>query len=305
FTWRPMDDRRFNMRNDKENSGSASSQNPRQAAPASSVRAKPVDSAANPLVKALKSLHEKKGRAESGLFLAEGARLIAEAAECNWYPDTAIFTADAAERPKTKALLHQLADHGVRLLQASPRAMSQIARRDNPQTVIGAFRQKLAPLDQLSLREGQSAVALQAVRDPGNLGTIIRTCDAVGAKGVILIDDCCDPFSVEAVRATMGSLFAVPIVKASFADAHAWAKRQNATLVGAALGATGRFNESIYGGRTLLLMGNEQAGLPDQMKQACDAVVEIPMQGRADSLNLAVSTAVMLYEIWRQRSYDK
>ncbi len=295
------------MRNDKENSASASSENPREAAPPRLgqpyLRAKVVDSAANPLIKTLKGLHDKKGRAETGLFLAEGARLIAEAAECGWLPDTAIYTPEAAERPRTRALLAELSEKGTRLLQASPRAMGQIARRDNPQTVIGAFKQSLAPLQKISLQAGQCVVALQAVRDPGNLGTIIRSADAVGVKAVVLIGDCCDPFSVEAVRATMGSLFAVPIVKADFAELRAWAKAQKATLVGAALGATGRFSDPIYGDRTVLLMGNEQAGLPPEMKESCDAVVEIPMQGRADSLNLAVSTAVMLYEIWRQRSY--
>jgi TrmH family RNA methyltransferase len=262
-----------------------------------------VDSAANPIVKTLRALHDKKGRAETGLFLAEGARLVAEAAECGWLPDTLAYTPEAAERPKVRALLKRLAAEGVRLLQTSPRAMGQIARRDNPQTVIGAFRQRLADLDALHVDSGRTVIALQAVRDPGNLGTIIRTADAAGAQAVILIDECCDPFSVEAVRATMGSLFAIPIAKTDFASLETWRKREGATLIGAALGATARFDAPIYGDKTLLLMGNEQAGLPPAMQSACDQVVEIPMQGRADSLNLAVSTAVMLYEIWRQRAY--
>jgi TrmH family RNA methyltransferase len=295
------------MPKDTENQTSSSSGNAREAAPAPQrtldFRAKPVESPANPVVKMLKGLHEKKGRNETGLFLAEGARLIAEAADAGWLPETAAFTPEAAERPRTRELLMLLAGKGVRLLQTSPKAMGQIAKRDNPQTVIGAFRQKLTPLEALPLKDNETAVALHMVRDPGNLGTIVRTADAVGAKAVIMVDECCDPFSVEAVRATMGSLFAVPLIKTNAAGLLDWRAAQQATLVGAALGATGRFQDDVFGARTLLLMGNEQAGLPDSLKNACDAVVEIPMKGRADSLNLAVSTAVMLYEVWRQRSY--
>lgn len=295
------------MPKDTENQAFSSSGNAREAAPtrqsAPDFRAKPVESAANPVVKLLKSLHEKKGRAETGLFLAEGARLIAEAAEAGWLPETAAFTPDAAERPKTRALLGELSAKGVRLLQTAPKAMGQIAKRDNPQTIIGAFRQKLTPLEALTLKDGETAVALHMVRDPGNLGTIVRTADATGAKAVILVDECCDPFSVEAVRATMGSLFAVPLARTNAAGLLSWRAAQKATLVGAALGATGRFNGDVFGARTILLMGNEQSGLPDNLKESCDAVVEIPMKGRADSLNLAVSTAVMLYEVWRQRAY--
>lgn len=295
------------MPKDTENQTFSSSVNAREAAPtrpsAPNFRAKPVESAANPVVKLLKSLHEKKGRAETGLFLAEGARLIAEAAEAGWLPETAAFTPDAAERPRTRALLADLSAKGVRLLQTAPKAMGQIAKRDNPQTVIGAFRQRLTPLEALNLKEGDAAVALHMVRDPGNLGTIIRTADAAGAKAVILVDECCDPFSVEAVRATMGSLFAVPLARTSTAGLLAWRAAQKATMAGAALGATARFDDAVFGDRTIVLMGNEQAGLPDNLKEACDAVVQIPMRGRADSLNLAVSSALMLYEIWRQRGY--
>jgi TrmH family RNA methyltransferase len=138
-------------------------------------------------------------------------------------------------------------------------------------------------------------VALQAVRDPGNLGTIVRTADAAGCGGVILVGDCCDPFSVEAVRATMGSIFATPIFRASVPEFLAWRARWPGSVVGTLLSATTDYRAADYQRPSLILMGNEQAGLPPELARACDVAVKIPMRGRADSLNLSVATGIMIY----------
>jgi len=140
-------------------------------------------------------------------------------------------------------------------------------------------------------------VALQQVRDPGNLGTVIRTADAAGCGGVILVGDCCDPFSVEAVRATMGSIFAVKIAKVGVAEFIAWRKAWPGGVVGALLTANTDFRAAAYRAPPLILMGNEQAGLPPELAAICDTTVKIPMRGRADSLNLAVATGVMIYAV--------
>ncbi|MGN6145559.1 MAG: TrmH family RNA methyltransferase, partial [Mesorhizobium sp.] len=141
---------------------------------------------------------------------------------------------------------------------------------------------------------------LDRVRDPGNLGTVLRTVDAVGAKGVILIGDTTDPFAVETVRATMGSVFAVPVAKATQGEFLAWRKGFSGIVAGTHLKGAVDYRTVDFSGRpVLLLMGNEQQGLPDELAASCDRLLRIPQAGRADSLNLAVATGVMLYEIRR------
>lgn len=260
-----------------------------------------ITSASNPLIKTLKGLHAKKERVETGLFLAEGARLAREAADLGVWPEILVFAPSALERGMVRGLIEEAERHGVRIVETSEALLAQIAKRDNPQTVIGAYRQRLEPMDALA---GEPIVALEGIRDPGNLGTILRTADSVGAGGVVLLGESCDPFSVEAVRASMGSVFAVKIARASFADLVRLKRERGAALIGASLKGATLDAEASIGARAILLMGNEQSGLPAEMEAACDLLVRIPMRGRADSLNLAVATAVMLYDLWRRRGYD-
>ncbi len=182
-------------------------------------------------------------------------------------------------------------------MEVTPAILAKISRRDNPQTVLGVFEQVFTPLEALEPKAARCWVALEAVRDPGNLGTIVRTVDAAGCGAVILVGETCDPYSVEAVRATMGSIFAVKIARCS-ADAFlAWRRAWPGTVAGTLLSATTDFRAAAYGDPTLLLLGNEQAGLTPALAAACDLTVKIPMRGRADSLNLAVAAGVMIYAV--------
>jgi RNA methyltransferase, TrmH family len=179
--------------------------------------------------------------------------------------------------------------------------LAGISKRDNPQTVIGAYTQRLAALEEL---EGETIVALEGVRDPGNLGTILRTADSTGVGGVVLLGESCDPFSVETVRASMGSIFAVKLARASFEELLRYKSKRGAEMIGASLKGAWLDAALPAPSRAIVLMGNEQSGLPPEMEAACDLLVRLPMRGRADSLNLAVATAVMLYDLWRRRGYD-
>lgn len=254
-----------------------------------------ITSLSNPTVKAVRALHMRKARAESGLFLAEGLKIVVEAVELGHAPRILLFGPEAGEHPLLKRAIAATEAAGGEVLSVTRDILEKIARRNNPQAVLAVFAQAPAGLSDLDPASAPCWVALEMVRDPGNLGTIVRTADAAGCGAVILIGECCDPWSVEAVRATMGSIFALPIVRASAAEFLAWRNNWRGSVVGTLLTATTDFREADYHRPTLLLMGNEQQGLTPEMAAACDVNVKIPMRGRADSLNLAVATGVMIY----------
>lgn len=258
-----------------------------------------ITSLTNPIVKDIRALAMKKAREETGQFVGEGLKLVTDALEEHW-PIAAVAYAPAVrDQPQVAKAAAAVRARGGDVLEMSEAVLAKITRRDNPQMVVGVFGQRLRPLAEVKVGEGEVWVALEEVRDPGNLGTIIRTVDSVGAKGVVLIGDTCDPFSFEAVRATMGSLFHVPLVRTGRDAFVAWARAAGVRLVGTHLKATHDYRKVEARAPTMLVMGNEQAGLSEPMSAACDVRVKIPMAGRADSLNLAVATGVMLYELRR------
>ena len=260
---------------------------------------KAITSLTNPLVKEIRGLALSKNRKESGLFLAEGLKLVADAVEAGWRLRTLVHASAAANQPLVQRLSASAQGQGGQVIAVSEAVLEKISRRDNPQTVLGVFEQKLTPIDTIRAAGSDVWVALEAVRDPGNLGTIVRTADAVGAKGVILVGNTVDPFSVEAVRATMGSIFAVPLARASIADFAKLARRWPGPVVGTHLSGTVDYRKIDYRGPVLLVMGGEQAGLTADAAALCKTLTKIPMAGKADSLNLAIATAVMLFEIRR------
>jgi TrmH family RNA methyltransferase len=216
------------------------------------VSSRTVTSLTNPTVKAVRALHLRKERDETGLFVAEGLKAVIEGVETGHAPRI-LMHAEAAAHPLLK-------------------------------TAVAA-----------TLGAGGEVIEVTEVRDPGTLGTIIRTADAAGCGGVVLVGECCDPYSVEAVRATMGSIFAVPLTKASEAEFAAWRNSWPGSVVGTLLSAEVDHRQADYARPTLILMGNEQQGLPPEMAELCDVNVKIPMRGRADSLNLSVATGIMIY----------
>lgn len=274
---------------------------PRPEAPApAATAAKQVTSLANPVVKDLRALHLKKERAESGLFLAEGLKLVTDALEEGWPIRTLVHASRVKDQPLVARAVKDAKARGALVLEVSDEVLTKICRRDNPQMVVAAFEQRLGRLDDLVAPTGVW-VALEGIKDPGNLGTIVRTVDSVGASGVVLIGDVTDPFALEAVRATMGSLFHVPLLAASLEDFAAWKARTAVPVYGTHLAGAVDYRSVDWPETCVLMMGNEQSGLSDAHVAACDGIVKIPMAGRADSLNLAVATAVMLYEIRRAR----
>jgi TrmH family RNA methyltransferase len=261
-----------------------------------------VTAFSNATVKRLRSLRDKKHRKSEGLFLAEGLRIVAEARDSGRLPEIIAFSAEGAKHPLAAEIIAATEAAGGEAIETTPDILSKMSGKDNPQMLLGAYRQPDTALERIDRSAAPLWIVAQALRDPGNIGTILRTGDAVGAGGLILIDDCADPFSVEAVRASMGALFTQDIATARWPEFVSWLRSGEGQLVGTSLKATHDYLEAKYQRPCFLLIGNEQQGLPADYEAECDLLVKIPMAGRADSLNAAMATAVMAFAItasWR------
>ncbi|MDQ4088076.1 MAG: RNA methyltransferase [Pseudomonadota bacterium] len=260
-----------------------------------------VTAFSNPLVKQARGLRDKKNRRREGLFLAEGLRILTEAREARVLPER-LFYSDASH-PLLRRLIEETEAASGEAIETTADILHKISGKENPQTVLGVYRAFDTSLERLDRSAAPLWLVAQALRDPGNVGTILRTGDAVGAGGLILIDECADPFSVEAVRASMGALFTQRIAAAPWEEFVRWLRGGEGELIGTSLGATLDYQAPRYRRPAFILIGNEQAGLPQAYEAECDTLVKIPMLGKADSLNAAVATAVMAYELinqWRR-----
>jgi RNA methyltransferase, TrmH family len=263
--------------------------------------AREITGFSNPLVKRVRALRDKKHRKAEGHFLAEGLRILTEAHEAGRLPVMIWHTAESAEHRLVKALAAATEAAGGEVCVTTPDILSKISGKDNPGTVIGVYKEFLTPLAEIDRSTSNIWIVAEQLRDPGNLGTILRTGDAVGAGGLILIDDCTDPFSVEAVRASMGALFTQTIATARWEEFVPWLRAGPGQLVGTSLNTDSDYQDARYENPTFLLIGNESQGLPMSYEQECDLLVKMPMMGKADSLNAAVACAVMAYEVLNQR----
>ncbi len=256
----------------------------------------------NTTVKRLRSLRDKKARKEEGLFLAEGLRIITEARDSGRLPEIIMFSAEGARHPLAADIIAATEEAGGDAIETTPDILSKTSGKDNPQMLLAAYRQPDTALDAIDRSAAPIWFVAQALRDPGNIGTILRTGDAVGAGGLILIDDSADPYSVEAVRASMGAIFTQQVAKASWEEFLPWLRGGPGQLVGTSLQTDHDYLGVDYVAPCFLLIGNEQQGLPQAYEDACDVLVKIPMAGRADSLNAAIAAAVMAFQVrasWR------
>ena len=261
-----------------------------------------VTAFSNTTVKRLRSLRNKKTRKEEGLFLAEGLRIITEARDSGLLPEILIFSAEGARHPLAAEIIAATEAAGGDAIETTPDILSKTSGKDNPQMLVAAYRQPETSLAAIDRSAAPLWFAAQALRDPGNIGTILRTGDAVGAGGLILIDESADPYSVEAARASMGAIFTQKVAKASWAEFIQWLRTGPGQLVGTSLNTDQDYLAVEYQQPTFLLIGNEQQGLPPAYEAECDLLVKIPMAGRADSLNAAIAAAVMAFQVkasWR------
>lgn len=257
-----------------------------------------ITSLTNDRVKAIRALEMRKVRKETGLFVAEGAALLVTARDNGFKPETIVYQAGSIESGVNKGLVTWALKEGAEVLEVSTQVLGKLSAKDNPQTMLGVFRQRFASAPKpASVPKEATWLALEEVRDPGNLGTIIRTCDATGVAGVVLIGNCCDPFALETIRATMGSIFSVPLVKMEREAFLNLAASWPGDIVATHLDAPDDFRKVTYQGPQLVVMGSEGPGLSEALAKAATRRVKIPMSGQLDSFNLAIATALTLYHI--------
>jgi TrmH family RNA methyltransferase len=244
-----------------------------------------ITSAQNPTIKFVRALEQKKRRQETGLFMAEGQRALERARLAGIAPDYVLAT----EGPQDWGQVHDL--------RISEAVMARLSAQNNPSALIGVFKQS-AILSDFTQGADEVAVALEDIRDPGNLGTIMRTADAVSVRHITLVGESCDAFSPESVRASMGSIFGVRLSRMTAKQFDSVLAVWPGEIVATAAQAAADYRRT-YARPTLLLMGSERSGLSQALAARANVAVRIPMSGGAESLNVATATAVMLYEIRR------
>lgn len=258
-----------------------------------------ITSLSNPKIKWIRKLKDRRHRDEAGLYWIEGLRIVAEAVQLDAGLETLVVAPELLASSFGRELIDKMTARGVPLIEVSSDVFKSFSVKEGPQGIAALVRQHVEALE--GLRVDRDWVALDSIADPGNLGTILRTNDAVGGEGLILLDNSTDPFDPICVRASMGALFSQRLVRASFAQFSEWKRANQVHLVGTSGGAARDYTDVEYPQSLVLLMGSERQGLSDEAIRLCDQMVSIPMRGRSDSLNLAIATGIILYQIFNQR----
>ena len=263
-----------------------------------------ITSLTNPLIKQARALRQKKSRTESGLFLVEGIHHVGEVIAAGWDVDSVLYAPELLTSEYARNLIARISPPPQ---PVSAQAMESLADKENPQGIIAIVQQRRMALS--SLREASPrnkspgyCAALVSPQDPGNVGTILRTLDAVGADALFLLDGGVELFHPTVIRSSMGTIFWKPIIEASFDEFVAWARSGRYQLIGTSAHGDVEFQTFVPDSPWVLVLGNEQKGLSAGQIKSCDVTVSLPMKGRVSSLNLAVVAGVLLYQFTQTRS---
>jgi len=265
----------------------------------------PIASPHNPKVKYLRSLRLRKVRELERRFLVEGIRAVEEAICCGAEVETVVYCPELLVSERAQALVSRTA--AVRRLALAAEPFRSLSTREDPQGIAAIVRTVGHSLQDIPLSPGLLVIVAHQLQDPGNLGSVIRTADAAGASGVVVVEPAVDLYDPHTVRATMGSLFALPIVRlsqeAALGDWYTQVRAAGLPLLVVASSAHGQVEhyDVDYRRPVVLLIGNERSGLPEAVRESADVLVRLPMVGRATSLNAAAAATALVYEIVRQR----
>lgn len=255
-----------------------------------------ITSSSNPVIKLIRSLRLRKNRDESGLFLVEGIHNVGAAVEAGWKINSILFSQDLLISSFANELINNQLIQGTKILPILPQLFSSVAEKENPQGILAVVHQRRIQLEDLKSETMQWGVAAIQPQDPGNVGTILRTIDCVGADGLFLLDGGVDFYHPSCVRASMGALFWKPVVQATFSEFVHWSRSNGFKLIGTSSQAKKDYHILAQEGRpVILILGNEQKGMTSAQMDSCDEMVSLPMHGQASSLNLSVAAGVFLY----------
>ena len=250
-----------------------------------------ITSLSNPLIKQARALRQKKARLESGLFLVEGIHHVGEAVEAGWEVESVLYAPELLTSNFGRDLISHL---GTKPQPVSAEVMGSLADKENPQGILAILHQRRFRLEDLpATRYG---VALVAPQDPGNVGTILRTMDAVNADVLFVLEGGVELYHPTVVRSSMGTIFWKPIIQTSFDEFLEWARKGQVQLMGTSAHSDVDYQTLVPNIPWVLVMGNEQKGLSKEQMNVCDLTISLPMRGRVSSLNLAVATGVLLYK---------
>ncbi|MBV6394689.1 MAG: 23S rRNA (uridine(2479)-2'-O)-methyltransferase [Anaerolineales bacterium] len=255
-----------------------------------------ITSLSNPLIKQARALRQRKARVESGLFLVEGIHHVGEVFEAGWDIRSVLYAPELLTSGFAKDLIPKLDSKQIHAQAVSSSVMESLADKDNPQGILALVSQRTSTISALSIADISSAVALVSPQDPGNVGSILRTMDAVNVDALFLLDGGVDMYHPSVVRASMGTLFWKPVIIGAFDEFVTWANQNHVQLIGASAHADMGYREAKPSKPWALVLGSEQKGLSSAHLAACDLSVSLPMRGRASSLNLSVAAGVLLYQ---------
>ena len=262
-----------------------------------------ITSKANPKIKQIRALRQHKARQAAGLILVEGIRPVGEAIAAKAQVNCLVYAPGLLTSEYALNLIAAQVAQGIPTYPTTPEVFASLAEKENPQGILAVVIQPRASLDQLNPANFDWGVAVVAPQDPGNVGAILRTIDAVGASGLILIDHSVDPFHPTAVRASMGALFGTPIVQASFEEFALWVATHAYQVYGTSAHASQDYRTiSVYERPCILLLGSEREGLSPEQIKICQHRIRLPMVGRTTSLNLAVAAGILLYHMLEKQA---
>ncbi|GAB4457436.1 MAG: RNA methyltransferase [Armatimonadaceae bacterium] len=264
---------------------------------------RPISNSRHPAIASINRLLEsREEREQAGLFYTEGWRFVFRALENRFtHVESLVVTPETPNYALWQRLLHLAREQEIPIVSVTPTVFQYLSRAEEPQGIGVVVRQPWERLHRIRPDTGLCWLALDTIRSPGNLGTMLRTLEAVGGAGVIVIGDAIDPFIPEVFRATMGALFDLRFVRATWGEFQRWRERHSVSLIGTSPHATTDYADFAYPDSLVLWMGSERKGLSDKQQGECDEVVRIPMVGASDSLNVAIASGVLLYEIFNQR----
>jgi len=257
-----------------------------------------ITSKSNPKIKYIRKLQDRKTREENDEFYIEGIRIVGEAVSCFWKIKEVYYSPDLLDDGFGTKLIQSLRIQEIKIVELSKDVFKSISIKDGPKGISAIVEKKRFPIEKIL--SGGIWIALDRIQDPGNLGTIFRTADAVGAAGVILIDNCTDPYDISAIRGSMGAIFSLQVVKSNSLELVNFIQSNGLLTIGTSDSAQLDYRLGNYSENMILMMGSEREGLSDPLVNICSTLVKIPMVGKSDSLNLAVATGICLYEIFRQ-----